>query len=133
MTPLIALVVAVGAAVGAPLRFAVERRLASPWPWGTWIVNAVGSAVLGALVGSLSAGGCTDSAPVLVAFVGVGFCGSLTTFGGFAAQVLDLAVAPRDAAVSRRSLRALGYALLSVLSCVGVAAVTYLAAVSLTA
>ena len=61
MTPTYALLVALGAAVGAPLRFAVERRLASAYPWGTFAVNLVGSAILGVLVGSLNAGGETAS------------------------------------------------------------------------
>lgn len=130
MTPLVALAIAAGAVLGAPLRFVVERRLAASWPWGTWIVNVVGSAVLGALLGALSVRGGATTAPTLVALVGTGFCGSLTTFGGFTAQVLDLAAAPSDTAVSGRSWRAAGYALVSVLACVAIAAASYAAAVS---
>jgi CrcB protein len=118
-----ALLVALGAVVGAPLRFAVERLLASSWPWGTWLVNVVGSAVLGILVGvSQSAQGL----PVqLLALVGTGFCGSLTTFGGFAAQVLDLAMAPSERPARGRAWRSLGYAAASVAACLVVAALAY--------
>jgi CrcB protein len=123
VTPALALAVATGAAVGAPVRFAVERWLGAAWPWGTWLVNVVGSAVLGVLVGVTTAGGA--SAP-LVALVGVGFCGALTTFGGFAAQVLDLAVAPRGDAAGSRAWRSLGYALASVAACLAVAAAAYI-------
>ena len=132
MTPLLALAIAAGAAVGAPLRFVVERRLASSWPWGTWLVNVAGSAVLGGLLGGLSGGEGPSSAATLVALVGTGFCGSLTTFGGFAAQVLDLAAAPREASPSGRSTRAVGYALVSVLVCIGVAGLSYAVAVTFT-
>ena len=128
MTPTYALLVALGAAVGAPLRFAVERRLASAYPWGTFAVNLVGSAILGVLVGSLNAGG--EPASWALTLVGVGFCGSLTTFGGYAAQVLDFAVAPRATRASVRAGRALEYAVASVLACVAVALVGYLGAVS---
>ncbi len=131
MTPAVVLAVAIGAAVGAPLRFVVERQLASTWPWGTWIVNVVGSAILGALLGGVVAHGGVDSSATLVALVGTGFCGSLTTFGGFAAQVVDLAVTPTGAATSRGSWAALGYGTISVLTCVAVAALTYWSAVSI--
>jgi fluoride exporter len=119
------LLVGVGAALGAPLRFVVERRLASSYPWGTWVVNVVGSAVLGATAGWLAGQGGTTSATALLALVGTGFCGSLTTFGGFAAQVLDLAASPGEATLASRSWRSIGYGTISVLACVGVAAAFY--------
>jgi len=127
-----ALLVALGALVGAPLRFVVERRLASSYPWGTWIVNVAGSAVLGATAGYVSTLGQPSSAASFVALVGTGFCGSLTTFGGFAAQVLDLAASPSGTPLSGRSLRALGYGAVSLAACVGVAAMFYVATASLT-
>jgi fluoride exporter len=126
-----ALLVALGALVGAPLRFVVERRLASSYPWGTWIVNVAGSAVLGATAGYVSTLGQATSAASLVALVGTGFCGSLTTFGGFAAQVLDLAASPSGAPLSGRSLRAVGYGTVSLVACVAVAAMFYVTTASL--
>jgi CrcB protein len=124
------LLVALGAAVGAPARFVVERRLTTSWPLGTWVVNVVGSAVLGALIGAVGVDAARDpaaSAAWVVALVGTGFCGALTTFGGFAAQVWDLLAAPREVALSTRTVRALGYGAISVLVCVGVAATAYAA------
>ena len=129
MTPLAVLLVALGAAVGAPVRFLVERRLAGAYPWGTFAVNVAGSAVLGGLV---AAAGTSSSTPV-VALVGTGFCGALTTFGGYAAQVLDLAVAPSGVAPGRRAARSVFYAALSVGVCVAVAAAAYVTVVSLSA
>jgi CrcB protein len=65
--------VAVGAAVGAPTRWYVDlwvqRRWAPIFPWGTFAVNVVGSALLGYLVARWS----RDSA--MVTLVGIGFCG----------------------------------------------------------
>ena len=125
MTPQTVLLVALGAALGAPLRFVVERRLQSAYPWGTWVVNVVGSAVLGGLAGYVSVLADPRSAAVAVALVGTGFCGALTTFGGFAAQVLDLAAAPAGHGLGSRSWRAIGYGSVSVVACVAVAALAF--------
>ena len=74
------LLVAAGAAVGAPARYFTDRyvqsRHDSVFPWGTLTVNAVGCLILGALVGA-----GTDAA--MVALVGTGFCGALTTYSTF--------------------------------------------------
>ena len=127
MTTQTVLLVALGAALGAPLRFVVERRLVSAYPWGTWIVNVVGSAVLGALAGHVSVLADPGSGAAAVALVGTGFCGALTTFGGFAAQVLDLAAAPGGDGLGSRSWRSFGYGSVSVVACVAVAALGFLA------
>jgi len=125
VTPQTVLLVSLGAALGAPLRFVVERRLRSAYPWGTWVVNVVGSAVLGGLAGYVSVLADPRSAAVAVALVGAGFCGALTTFGGFAAQVLDLAAAPAGEGLGPRSWRAIGYGSVSVVACVAVAALAF--------
>lgn len=78
-----ALLVAVGAAVGAPLRFAIASRLDGRWPVGTFVVNVAGSFVLG-LVAALA---LSDSAAALL---GTGFCGGFTTYSAFAVQAHDL-------------------------------------------
>ena len=74
--------VALGAAVGAPLRYAVAHLLDRRVPWGTVLVNVVGSFVLGLLSGSA----LTGAAPALL---GVGFCGALTTYSAFAVQTVE--------------------------------------------
>ena len=87
------LLVALGAAVGAPLRFLVDKHMvsrlllsttvATPLPWGTFTVNILGSFVLGLLTG------VTDRTTTLL--VGVGFCGAFTTYSTFAAETTALA------------------------------------------
>jgi len=86
VTGLDALLVAVGAAAGAPARFTVSHvlreRLAAMPPVGTLSVNVVGSLVVGLLVGA----GVSGST---LALVGVGFCGALTTFSTLALELWD--------------------------------------------
>ena len=79
-----ALLVAAGAAVGAPLRYWVASRLDGRWPIGTLAVNVAGAALLGVLLGLRDV-----PAPVL-ALVGTGFCGTLTTFSTLGLDVVRL-------------------------------------------
>ena len=78
-----ALLVAVGGAVGATLRFLVGHHLDRDLPFGTFLVNVVGSFLLG-LFTALS---LTEP---LLALLGTGFCGGLTTYSAFAAQTHTL-------------------------------------------
>jgi CrcB protein len=74
--------VALGAMVGAPLRYAAGHFLDDRLPWGTLLVNVAGSFVLGLLSGLALTG-----APM--ALLGVGFCGALTTYSAFVVQTHD--------------------------------------------
>ena len=82
------LLVAIGAAVGAPLRYlvdrAIQRRHDSVFPWGTFAVNVLGSMILGVLVGGAL------PRPVL-ALLGTGLCGALTTYSTFGFEAIRLA------------------------------------------
>lgn len=78
------LAVMIGAGLGAPLRFLVDRwvteRAASAgasgqFPWGLLVVNGLGSALAG-IVLAVTTGD-------LRVFLLVGFCGAFTTFSGF--------------------------------------------------
>ncbi|MCX5065207.1 fluoride efflux transporter CrcB [Micromonospora lupini] len=81
------LLIALGAAVGAPLRYltdrAVQSRHDSAFPWGTLTVNVLGSLLLGVLVG-------WPASPVVTALLGTGFCGALTTYSTFSYETLRL-------------------------------------------
>ena len=76
------LLVALGAAVGAPLRYVTAHLLDGRLPWGTILVNVAGSFLLG-LFSGLALGGAT------IALLGTGFCGGLTTYSAFAVQTHD--------------------------------------------
>lgn len=83
-------VVALGAAVGAPLRYLTDRAVASrhrsAFPWGTFTVNVAGSFVLGVVVAAAAVLG-----PVTQVLVGTGFCGALTTYSTFGHETFSLA------------------------------------------
>lgn len=85
------LLVAVGGAIGAPLRYLIDRRVrlarASSFPWGTLVVNVLGSFVLGFLAGLA----LFDSEPSMLRFLlGTGVCGALTTFSTFGYETVRL-------------------------------------------
>lgn len=86
------LLVALGAALGAPLRYFADRAIQSRhdavFPWGTLTVNLAGSLVFGILVGGALAGGMPDD---VVAAAGTGFCGALTTYSAFGYETTRLA------------------------------------------
>ena len=107
-----ALLVVLGAAVGAPLRLLAADPLEDDLPAGTLLVNATGSFLLG-LSTALSLSGETT------ALLGVGLCGAMTTYSSFAVQVAER--------VRRRESRRLGvlYALLTVGLAVGLCAVGF--------
>lgn len=104
MTPLL---VVLGAAVGAPLRYLVHLGLRGSG-WATFVVNVVGSAVLGVVAGGVAS-------PELLALVGTGFCGALTTYSTFGIETVELIERGRRTA-------ALVYALGSALACLAAAA-----------
>ena len=85
------LLVAVGAAVGAPLRYLVDRavqaRHDSLFPWGTFAVNVTGSLVLGVLIGGAAEGALAGS---LTPLLGTGLCGALTTYSTFGFETVRL-------------------------------------------
>ncbi|MCT2589505.1 fluoride efflux transporter CrcB [Streptomyces sp. N2-109] len=86
------LLVVIGAAAGAPLRYladrAVQTRHDSVFPWGTFSVNAAGSLVLGVLTGAAQAGTVGSGT---MALLGTGLCGALTTYSTFSYESLRLA------------------------------------------
>ncbi|ONM48156.1 fluoride efflux transporter CrcB [Nocardia donostiensis] len=80
--------VAAGGMLGAAARYLPDRTVSARWetklPLGTLSVSIIGSALLGALIG-------TETNGLLLADAGTGFCGALTTFSTFGYETIRLA------------------------------------------
>ncbi len=95
------LLVAFGGALGSVGRFwaggVAASWLGAEFPWGTMLINVLGSFVIGAF----AAAGQRDArlgSPEMRALVTVGLCGGFTTFSAFSLQTFDLVRERRVAA-----------------------------------
>jgi CrcB protein len=109
----IVLLVALGASVGAPVRYLLGHVLDRRLHWGTLTVNLTGSAMLGALAGAAVHGDW-------LALLGTGFCGGLTTYSSFAVQ-----------SVQGGRGRGTAYVVMTVAGCLAVATLGHLLAETL--
>ena len=96
-----ALLVALGAAVGAPLRHVLAHALDGRFPSGLLVVNVLGSGLFGAFA-ALSLG---DAGWALL---GTGFCGGFTSFSTFAVQSVELPVRTATAYVVATAVLSVG-------------------------
>lgn len=87
--------IAVGGALGSVARHwctvLAARHLGAGFPWGTILVNVVGSFLIGLAATLALPGGRLPIGPTGQQFVMVGFCGGYTTFSAFSLQTLALA------------------------------------------
>jgi CrcB protein len=83
--------IAVAGAVGAPARYLVDGfvqdRSVGSFPWGTFVVNVLGSFVLGVVTGLVVHHGF-GGAPRL--WLATGLCGAFTTFSTFSWETVRL-------------------------------------------
>jgi CrcB protein len=108
------LAVATGGALGSLARFwlaAAVTALTGPrFPWGTLLINMLGSFIIGLVAAWTMVPGRVPMHPDLRIFLMVGICGGFTTFSAFSLQTLELV---QSGAV----WPALGYILGSVVFC----------------
>ena len=106
------LLVVVGGGIGAGIRHLTNigaLRLVGPtYPWGTMVINIVGSFAMGLFIAVLMRRGGSDQ---LRLFVATGIFGGFTTFSAFS---LDFATLWERGA----TIPALGYALASVVGAI---------------
>ena len=112
--------VALGGALGSMARYGLANWMATltgpQFPWGTMLINVVGSFVIGWFGALTGRGGMLAVPPEIRVLVLVGVCGGFTTFSSFSMQTFELFQAGE-------ALRAAGYVLGSVALCLGAVAI----------
>ncbi len=117
-------VVAAGGALGSLARYAVGVALPHEpggFPWGTLVVNVVGSFLLGVLTVLVLS--TWSRRPLAQNFLGVGVLGGFTTFSAYSLELRDLLAADRP-------VLALLYAALTLAAGLGAAALGLSASVA---
>jgi CrcB protein len=88
------LAVAVGGAFGSVTRFwltGVMAALTGPrFPWGTLLINILGSFIIGLVAGLTLTPERLGWHPSIRILLMTGFCGGFTTFSAFSLQTLEL-------------------------------------------
>lgn len=91
MNGLVILAAVIGGGIGATLRFVIDglimRRVTSGYPWGTAVINATGSFLVGLLTG-LADSSVLDSPWLFI--IGSGLMGGYTTFGSAMVDTVHL-------------------------------------------
>ena len=122
------LLVGLGSALGGMARHWTTSLVASRWgtgfPWGTLVVNVVGSLLIGILAAGLVPGGRWVLPFPARELLMVGVLGGYTTFSAFSLQTFMLLE-------QGQWLRAGGNAVLSVVLCLAAVAIGYVLAGSL--
>jgi CrcB protein len=120
--------VAIGSALGGMTRYWMATAMAAltgpQFPWGTILINILGSFIIGLFATLTGIEGRLSVAFDTRVFVMTGICGGFTTFSAFSLQTLDLA---RDG----RWLPAAGNVALSVVLCLTAVALGHFAAMAI--
>lgn len=86
--------IAVGSAIGGIARYWCSGVAAvlfgETFPWGTLIVNIIGSAIIGFVATITGPDGRLFVSTTVRQFVMIGLCGGYTTFSSFSLQTLNL-------------------------------------------
>ena len=86
--------IAIGSALGGAARFGFTLWAARAWgetfPWGTLLINILGSFVIGLFFNLTMADGPLPASANVRLFVMSGLCGGFTTFSAFSLQTLTL-------------------------------------------
>jgi CrcB protein len=88
------LVVMAGGAIGSLARYglamAVGTWAGGGFPWGTVLINILGSFIIGWYGGMTGPMGRHPASEAMRAFVMIGICGGFTTFSSFSLQTMEL-------------------------------------------
>ena len=107
--------VAAGGAIGSVARFwltgAMTALTGPRFPWGTLLINVLGSFIIGLVAGVTLVPQRVGMHPDIRIFLMTGVCGGFTTFSAFSLQTLELMQ-------SGDVVQPSGYAIASVVLCV---------------
>jgi CrcB protein len=122
--------IGLGSALGGMARYGCSSLVANTFgqafPWGTLLVNVLGSFVIGFFAGLTGPDGRLLVASDARQFVMVGLCGGYTTFSSFSLQTLNLA---QDGEMLRAGMNVAG----SVVLCLAAVWIGHVAAAALNA
>ena len=86
--------IALGGAIGSMARYwtgvAAGRMWGTDFPWGTLLINVVGSCIIGFIATVTLPQGPLPASDNMRALMMAGFCGGFTTFSAFSLQSWDL-------------------------------------------
>ena len=86
--------IGLGGALGSMARHwsngAVSALMGMGFPWGTLVINVLGSFIIGFAAATMNADGRFPTGDAPLQFVMVGICGGYTTFSAFSLQTLSL-------------------------------------------
>lgn len=109
------LFIGLGGGIGSICRYvmalAIGKWMDASFPWGTFVINVLGSLLIGLFLGMFDKSIFNDTSKLLLI---TGFCGGFTTFSAFSSENVNLLMAGQW-------LTAIVYSLLSIL--LGIAAV----------
>lgn len=112
-----ALLVGVGGGIGAGARFwladTIKARRPDGFPWGTWIVNALGALLIGLVTGWLAFSEAGSHWQLLLA---IGVCGGFTTFSTAIVETATMMRGGRHAAAVLHALSTLAVSVLAVVA-----------------
>ena len=86
---IVALITVAAGAVGAMIRYLISRAVPGRdrFPWAVLVVNVVGSAIGGVVVGLATSGGVSSDIRLILVS---GLCGGLTTFSTWSVETIQL-------------------------------------------
>jgi CrcB protein len=86
--------IAIGSALGGVARYwcsgVTARLIGETFPWGTIVVNVIGSFIIGFFATLTGPDGRIFASSTTRQFVMIGICGGYTTFSSFSLQTLNL-------------------------------------------
>lgn len=118
MTSVTAVVLGVGSAAGALLRYAISvwlmrRQEGTAFPISTWVANVIGAGVFGLCLHALTK---PQPEPLWIE-LGMSFCGGFTTFSAWSVETVTL--------FQRNRLQAVSYSISSLAVAMGMLILTW--------